>query len=103
MYTVMASLLLLGSAEDKSATIPIPIAPAPRVVVQPFFPPPPPMPTSFYRTSAYEVWQNLAVDRSGYFRPRVLSTPYGAFYRYNGEPYPWTSTKQYNFMPYASD
>jgi hypothetical protein len=68
-------------------------------VLQPELPPPP----VYYRRSAYEVWQNLSVDRRGFFRARVIDTPYGAFYRYNGEPYFWTSTLQHRYMPGVID
>jgi hypothetical protein len=97
MRIVMAGLVALGLAG--LATADDPVAPAPRLV-QPDLPPGPLPPLGYYRKSAYEVWQNLAVDRQGYFRARVIDTPYGAFYRYNGQPYPWTSTKQYLYTPY---
>jgi len=56
-----------------------------------------------YRRSAYEVWQNYGVDRHGFFRPLVVYSPYGAYYRYNGAPFPWTTTHQREFMPYVVD
>jgi len=52
------------------------------------------------------VWQNLSVDRQGYWRARVILTPNGAFYRYNGQPFPWTTTQPLlyaPYMPYATD
>jgi hypothetical protein len=54
-----------------------------------------------YRRSAYEVWQNYGVDRHGFFRPLVVYSPYGSYYRYNGAPFPWTTTHQREFMPYV--
>jgi hypothetical protein len=36
----------------------------------------------YYRMSLY------GVDRYGYFRPKVVYGPYGAFYLGTGEPYP---------------
>lgn len=102
MCTVTATLMLLGFAGDKVTSTPT-TPPAPLVLAEPFgLSPVPAVPTGFYRVSAYEVWQNLAVDRSGYFRPRVMYTPYGAYYRYNGQPYFWTTTKQLNFIPYGT-
>jgi hypothetical protein len=59
--------------------------------------------TPIYRRSAYEVWQNYGVDRQGFFRPLVVNSPYGAYYRYNGAPFPWTTTHQREFMPYVVD
>jgi hypothetical protein len=55
------------------------------------------------RVSRYAVWQDYAVDQQGHFRPRVLYTPDGAFYYYNGQPYPWLSAHPKSFMPYAGD
>ena len=69
---------------------PIP-APAP-VVILPYQP-----------VSAYAVWDYYAVDRNGYFKPRVIATPYGAYYPLTGKPYPWTTTNMRNYMPYATD
>jgi hypothetical protein len=62
-----------------------------------------PHPPVVYRVSQYEVWQHLSVDRQGRFRPRVIDTPYGAFYSYSGQPYPWTSANQQKFMPYVNE
>jgi hypothetical protein len=62
----------------------------------------PPTP-GYYRTSRYAVWEFYAVDRFGMFRPRVIYSPYGAFYYYNGQPFPWTVTHQRDFMTYAGD
>jgi hypothetical protein len=94
--TAAAILLVLGGhafADD-------PVLPPPRVVETPptyFFSQP------YYRRSAYEVWQYYGVDRTGYFRPRVIYSPYGSYYLYNGAPFPWTTTHQREFMPYVVD
>ena len=56
-----------------------------------------------YRRSAYDVWQFYGVDRQGRFRPRVIYSPSGAYYLYNGVPFPWTITHPIEFMPYAVD
>jgi hypothetical protein len=50
-----------------------------------------------------EVWQYYGVDRSGRFLPRVVLSPHGAYYLYNGRPYPWTTTRPGLHMPYALD
>jgi hypothetical protein len=55
------------------------------------------------RVSAYAVWDLYGVDRQGRFKPRVISTPYGAYYPLTGKPYPWTSTNMRAVMPYAID
>lgn len=57
----------------------------------------------YYRTSAYAVWQLYGVDRTGNFRPRVVFGPNGAYYLYNGQPYPWVTTHLRDIMPYAKD
>ena len=60
-----------------------------------------PMP---YRPSQYDVWQTLSVDRYGRWRPRVIYAPgSGAFYLYNGAPYPFTTAEPRRWMPYAGD
>jgi hypothetical protein len=82
------------AAGDVAADEPLPV---PRVAV------PDPVLVIPYRVSHYEVWQHLAVDRQGFFRPRVLWTPHGAFYSYNGQPYPWLTSEPRRFMPYVTD
>jgi hypothetical protein len=57
----------------------------------------------YVRVSAYVVWDLYAVDRRGGFKPRVISTPYGAYYPLTGKPYPWVSTHSRSVMPYALD
>ena len=59
-------------------------------------------PPIVYRASKYEVWQYLAPDRQGRFRPRVVYTPEGSYYMYSGQPYPWTTSQPQYFLPYAS-
>jgi len=66
-------------------------------------PPPRPLPTRTviqpipYRVSAYEVWQNYGIDRSGKFRPRVIYSDYGSYYYANGAPFPWVETHTRDF------
>ncbi len=65
-----------------------------------FADPPPPEKMVFYpKESAYSHWQNLAVDRLGNFRPRVVYSPNGSFYLYNGMSYPFTDSRTGNFAP----
>jgi hypothetical protein len=49
------------------------------------------------------VWQLYGVDITGRFRPRVIHSPYGAYYLYNFAPYPWTTVHPLQYMPYAVD
>jgi hypothetical protein len=57
----------------------------------------------YERIDRYAKWQYFAVDRQGHWRPRVAYTPGGAFYLYNGAPYPYTPIRYLNFMTYATD
>jgi hypothetical protein len=67
--------------------------PAPREVVpSPAAPPmvqPPPM---FLRPNRWAHWQYYSVDQFNQWRPRVVYSPYGDYYYYNGAPYPWLPT-----------
>jgi hypothetical protein len=56
---------------------------------------------AYFRRSRYDVWQLYAVDQHGFFRARVMYTPVGAYYLYNGAPFPWVETHPLEFMPYA--
>jgi hypothetical protein len=95
---VLLAILLTGLCVSlSSAGEPLPEprpepAPVPYVEIRPWG-----------RVNRYEIWQNYAVDRHGYFRPRVIYTPEGAFYYYDGRPYPYLITHPLDFMPYASD
>jgi hypothetical protein len=65
-----------------------------------FADPPSPEKMVFYpKESAYSHWQNLAVDRLGNLRPRVVYSPNGSFYLYNGMSYPFTDSRTGNFTP----
>lgn len=94
MRTVAMGLVLVAAGVASAAEPPVVVQPPPLEAL---------LPLGVYRTtSAYDVWQNLAVDARGRFRARVIYLPGGtAFYRYNGEPYPYTTTRQMIFMPYA--
>jgi hypothetical protein len=62
-----------------------------------------PVGVGFYRPNRLDVWQYYGVDRSGRFRPRVALTPEGAFYLYNGAPYPWLTVRPLDFITYILD
>lgn len=91
-----SSLLFLALACPLLAQPPE-VAPAPRPAPQPAVLVPMP------KVSKYAVWNYYEVDRQGFFRTRVIDTPYGAFYPLTGKTYPWTSTNARNYMPYAKD
>ena len=57
----------------------------------------------YFRTSRYDVWQYYGVDYQGRFRPRVIYSPSGSYYLYNGEPYPWVTTHPRDVMPRVVD
>ncbi len=88
IFTITASICGSAAADEP--------LPPPRITSAEPYPPIVP-----YRVSQYEVWQHLAVDRQGRYRPRVVSTPQGYFYSYSGEPYPWTTASPQRFMPYV--
>jgi hypothetical protein len=83
---------LIGPQPDEEL-LPAPRAmprPAPSISHQPL------PPLGFYRPNPYDVWQRYSVGDGGFWRTRVLNTPEGAFYLYNGEPYYWTTVKTRN-------
>jgi hypothetical protein len=86
---------LLPQPQPLAAPEVIPLHP-PVIIVQPIYPE-----VRFYRPSAYARWQDYGVGWDGRFRPRVISTPYHAYYHYNGEPYPWTATEPRQRMTYV--
>ncbi len=100
MHTAAALLLLTGlngPAPEAIEAIPAPRS-LPRVVQKMDLPPG----ISFYRPSAYDVWQNYAVGRTGTFLPRVRTTPDAAFYQYDGSIYWWTTTRPMDWIPYVT-
>jgi hypothetical protein len=50
-----------------------------------------------------DVWNNYAVDSFGRWRPRVILAPFGSYYYYNGQPYPWTTSYPGSFRPVTHD
>jgi hypothetical protein len=95
-------LLTTSSLAQEPVPIILPPAPVPLSMVEPRNPMGLP-PVIYTRRSDYEVWQNLAVDRYGRFRPVVIMSPYGDYYRYNGQPYPWRQLNPQNIMPYVQN
>ncbi|HXG09125.1 MAG TPA: hypothetical protein VNK04_04990 [Gemmataceae bacterium] len=103
VFVLTAGLLLAArpaSAAEPGEPLPAPRPLAPAVVP---LPSPWPGPHPFMRRSRYEVWQYWGVDRQGFFKPLVVASPYGAYYLYNGKPYPWAYTHPLDWMPYVVD
>jgi hypothetical protein len=82
-------------AQDPPAVLPPPHALTPLVMV--------PAVTGFERPNPYDVWKFYAVDRRGYFRPRVVLDPVMPYYLATGEPYPLLNVKPHVFMPYIME
>jgi hypothetical protein len=57
----------------------------------------------FSRPNRMDVWQNLAVDRSGRWRPRVALFSDGSAYWPNDVPYPFLSIHPRDVLPYLFD
>jgi hypothetical protein len=74
---------------------PVETLPAPRPAMPPEAMPglPPPVPLElmlFPRQDRYAIWQFYSPDLTGHWRPRVIATTHGAYYLYNGAPFPYT-------------
>src|SRR5262249_18388271 len=95
---VTAGLLFLWASPDSNQEPAQPeILPPPRQSVMPAQPP------VFARPNPYDIWQYYAVGRNGHFGPLVIYSPYGAYYLYNGEPFPWTNTRPLEIAPKVVD
>jgi len=78
-------------------TLPVPTPVPPAVMMMP------PVGVGFYRPNRYDVWQTMAVDRTGHWRPRVAVTGYGAWYVGTGQPYGLLPVRQIDVLPYLFD
>jgi hypothetical protein len=61
------------------------------------------LPSSLPQPGTREVWQFYGVDQRGQWRPRVILSPLGAYYLYNGQPFYFTTTRPDIYMPYVLD
>jgi hypothetical protein len=102
---LVGAALLVGSGARAADPIPEEAIPIPRTYGPVIGVAPGELPPAwaYYRVSRYEVWQNLGVDRQGRFRPVVVYSPDGPYYRYNHAPFPWATNHQREFMPYIVD
>ena len=109
---LLVSVLVLGwTASFTAAQDPekketrLEVLPPPRLVnapvssqVMPYY-----IPSSVPQPRTREVWQYYGVDSRGRWLPRVILTPAGAQYYYNGAPFPYTTTQPHLYMPYVLD
>ena len=106
MTRILLSLLLFGIApystfaQEPAKQPPIEWTPAPRSVTTQFLPYY--IPNSLPMPGTREVWQYYGVDSTGRFRALVVNSPLGAYYLYNGQPYPWRMLNQRLIMPNIS-
>lgn len=91
-------VMLLAGVSTRAAEPPAQLPP-PRAMPAPVVVPAPMPVTGYYRQSAYDVWQINAVGQRGQWKARVILGPDGAYYLYNGAPYPWVSNYPNYFQP----
>ncbi len=111
MRLLMFSLLFawcapaLGAQQpDEVLPQPLPAGPSAQLMPQGSYPPVfPVVPPRRPLPGTREVWQYMGVTETGRYRPRVVLSPYGSYYYYNGEPYPWITNRSQIYMPYALD
>jgi hypothetical protein len=54
---------------------------------------------SYQRTDTREVWQHYGVNAFGRYVPRVIQTPYGAYYSRTLDRYPWSNNRPSAILP----
>jgi hypothetical protein len=96
-------------AEDEPELLPPPrealaemVLPAPRPIVPgtevpPVLLAPPHLP--YMRQDRWAVWQYVDVDRRGGYKPRVIYSPQGAYYLYNGKSFPTPHVHPLEYAP----
>src|SRR5262249_39570072 len=73
------------------------VVPAPRPVVSDYMPYY--LPSSLPQPGTREIWQYYGVDGRGRWVARVILSPAGAYYYYNGGPFLYTTTQPRLYMP----
>jgi hypothetical protein len=82
------------------------LAPRPGLLAQPPVHPQPvvvPAPVMFSQPNPYDVWQVYAVDRQGFWRPRVVLTPAGPYRILDGAYSPYMAVRPRDVDPTVSD
>jgi len=100
-FLIVAACGLPAFAQEPAKQPATEWVPSPRPVVtqiMPYY-----IPNSLPMPGTREVWQYYGVDSTGRFRALVINSPLGAYYYYNGQPYPWTTSRPGIYMPYAVD
>jgi hypothetical protein len=82
--------------EEKKFEVPPPTPVTPQLL--PYY-----LPSSLPQPGTREIWQYYGVDSRGRWVPRVILSPSGAYYYYNGAPYRYTTTQPNLYMPYAAN
>ncbi len=100
---LLATALIIGGSRENQADLPAPAADVtlPRPSggdYLPYY-----LPNSLPRPGTREVWQYYGVDARGRWVARVIQSPTGAYYYYNGAPFPYTTTQPHLYMPYVVD
>jgi hypothetical protein len=102
LFALLALLVSSGRADEPAKDMPKAEAiPLPRPVtthILPYY-----IPSSLPQAGTREIWQYYGVDGTGRWRARVIQSPLGAYYLYNGQPFPWTTTQPGLYMPYVLD
>jgi hypothetical protein len=106
-YSVIVIAVLKLTAAVRAADGPelTPLADPPLMPVPAAEMPLPSMPVGvgFYRPNRRDVWQYYAVDRNGYWRPRVALGWPEPFYLYNGAPFLYLPVRPREYLPYIFD
>jgi hypothetical protein len=105
LFGIIPTLLIMAARAPAADPPPVDALPAPRAMPgEMVMPPDGVAPSPMYlRASRYDVWQYYGVARNGMWRARVIYGPSGAYYLYNGQPFPWTATHQLEFNPVLYD
>ena len=96
VLTVTSLPVAAADPELKQLHPPARVTPAPA-------PMPAPESMTFTRTSMYDRWQYMAVDRGGQFRPRVVLDYPCIYYLGDGKPYHWLGIKPLDVIPHIFD
>jgi hypothetical protein len=98
---VLGGMSSVTCADEPAKDKPSFVAPVPKEVTSDYLPYY--LPASLPQPGTREAWQYYGVDNRGRWRARVILSPVGAYYYYNGEPFYYTTTQPKLYMPYVVD